>query len=63
MLTEKQVQDICAAELRELKLVDGCSEFIHLLRSGNNMQAADYLAYCIQMSIARCVHATLKQNK
>lgn len=63
MLTEEQVQDICAAELGKLKLVDGCTKFIHLLRSGNDMQAADYLAHCIHLSIARCVHATLKQNK
>lgn len=63
MLTEKQVQDICAAELRELRLINGCKDFVSALRSGNDVLAAERLRDCIQLSITRCVHATLKQNK
>lgn len=63
MLTEKQIQEICIADVSKLNLKGGCQDFVRALRSGNDIMAANKLEEAITLSIARCINAVLKQYK
>ena len=63
MLTEKQIQEICIAEVSKLNLKGGCQDFVRALRSGHDIIAAGKLEEAITLSIARCINAVLKQYK
>lgn len=63
MLTEKQIQEICIAEVSKLNLKGGCQDFVRALRSGNDIMAADKLEVAITLSIVRCINSVFKQHK